>query len=40
MATAGSILTIAAGTALINQLMILGWVDLIILNDFALSQHK
>ena len=22
------------------QLMILGWVDLIILNNFALSQHK
>ena len=31
MATAGSIHTIAAGTALIDQLMIVGWVDLIIL---------
>ena len=30
MATAGSIPTIAAGTALIYQLRILGWVDLII----------
>ena len=43
MATAGSIHIIAAGTALIYQLMIylfLGWVDLIILNNFALSQHK
>ena len=40
MATAGSIHIIAAGIALIYQLMILGWVDLIILNKFALSQHK
>ena len=31
MATDGSIQTIAAGTALIDQLMVLGWVDLIII---------
>ena len=38
--TAGSIhLLIATGTALIYQLRILGWVDLIILYNFVLSQH-
>ena len=40
MATAGSIHTMAAGTALIYQVMMLGWLDFITLNKFALSQHK
>ena len=33
MATAGSIHTIAAGTALIDQLMIVGWVDFDYINQ-------
>ena len=41
MATAGSIHTIiAAGTVLIYEFMFLGWVDFIIFNKFAFSQHK
>ena len=37
MATAGSIHIIAAGTALIYQLMILGWLDLIKLVIYVLA---